>query len=769
MPRPPFIERRAIAVRGTVQGVGFRPFVYGLAARLALRGFVRNQSDGVAIEVEGPPEYLDAFLERLSADRPPLARIEELRWERQQPLGEAAFRIEASGVEGPRRPVIAADVATCPECLAELRNPSDRRYRYPFLNCVNCGPRLTIVCGAPYDRARTTMAGFPLCAQCRAEYGDPGNRRFHAQPTACPECGPRLSVVDAAGGGGNSDALLDAFAALLQRGGIGAMKGLGGYHLVCDARRPATVADLRRRKQRDEKPLAVMTADAECAARLCFVSPAERQLLCSPARPIVLLRRRPDADVAEEVAPGNPLLGIMLPYTPLHHLLLAAVNDCPLVMTSGNRSDEPIAYEDDDAPQRLAGIADAFLVHNRPIAVRCDDSVTRVIAGREAPVRRSRGYAPQPCPLPLPCPAPILAVGGQLKATFALGRDRQAILSHHLGDLDHYAAAQAFERDIALYMELFAITPKWIAHDLHPDYASTRYARRLAAETGARCVPVQHHHAHLASCLAEHGRDESAIGVSLDGTGLGTDGAIWGGEFLVGDHGGYRRAARLRYVGLPGGDQAIRAPWRIALAHLVDASVEPVSLASRVPAKSLRIARTMLARGVNSPLTSSMGRLFDAAAVLAGGRTHVSYEGQAAIELEWQAAGDAKVPGYPFALAAPEANAPLEIDTRPLIRALTDDAAAGVARQRIARRFHAAIRDMIVAVCTRLRADGAPALVALSGGVFLNAVLVEMLEPALEQCGFEVLRHSVVPTNDGGLSLGQLAVAARRIALGQVE
>ncbi|HEX5273163.1 MAG TPA: carbamoyltransferase HypF, partial [Gemmataceae bacterium] len=705
------MERRAIVIRGIVQGVGFRPFVYNLAARLHLRGFVRNRAGAVQIEVEGEPPALDRFVGELSDRPPPLAQIEQLSWERRPPQGEAEFRIEPSAPDADAPVFISPDVATCPDCLAELLDPADRRSGYPFLNCTNCGPRLTIITGAPYDRSRTTMTSFAMCPACRAEYDDPGDRRFHAQPSACADCGPRLRLLDAAGRPiATSDPLAD-FAAALRQGRVGALKGLGGYHLACDAGNPTAVAELRRRKHRDEKPFAVMVPDVAAAESLAEVGPEERALLLSPRAPIVLLPKRPGDTVAEDVAPRNPHLGVMLPYTPLHHLLLRAVGGKPLVMTSGNRSDEPIAYRDDDAVERLAGIADLFLVHDRPIHVRCDDSVTRVVAGAELPVRRSRGYAPRPVGLPFECPVPILAVGGQLKAAFALGRGRQAFLSHHLGDLDHYEAYRRFVKDVALYEQLFGVVPQRIAHDLHPDYASSNYARERSARLGTPLLAVQHHHAHMASCLAENGLDETVIGVSFDGTGFGTDGAVWGGEFLVGDYRDFRRAAHLRYVGLPGGDRAVREPWRMAVAHLTDAGAGLPDLRARLLPVELRTVERMLERRLNTPLTSSAGRLFDAVAALAGVRDRVSYEGQAAIDLEWLAEGIAANGAYPFDLVGE----PLVVDTRPLIRAVAADVVRGAGAAFVARRFHSTLVEVIAAVCARLRAETGLGGVTLSG------------------------------------------------------
>lgn len=757
------MERRAIVVRGLVQGVGFRPFVYNLAARLDLVGFVRNQTGSVVIEVEGEPPSLERFLGELTDRPPPLAHIESLSWERRDPRHDRQFRIESSEADGVSPVFISPDVATCPDCLAEMLDPADRRFGYPFLNCTNCGPRLTIITGAPYDRHRTTMAPFAMCSSCRAEYDDPADRRFHAQPTACPDCGPRLLALDAAGRPLPARDPLALFAEALRGGKIGAMKGLGGYHLTCSAHDQAAVAELRRRKHRDEKPFAVMVADASAAEALAEVGPAERDLLRSPRSPIVLLQKRVTGTVAEEVAPGNPSLGVMLPYTPLHHLLMRAVGGIPLVMTSGNRSDEPIAYRE-DAVDKLSGIADLFLTHDRTIHVRCDDSVTRVVDGIELPVRRSRGYAPRPIDLPLVCPRPVLAVGGQLKVTFALGRGRQAFLSHHMGDLDHYDAYRAFEEDIGLFQQLFAVTPQCLAHDLHPDYVTSRYARERAASEGIPLLAVQHHHAHMASCMAENGLAGPVIGVTFDGTGYGTDGAVWGGEFLVGGYREFRRSAHLRYVGMPGGDRAIREPWRMAVAHLADAGMDFTTLGARILPADIKLLTRMLERRFNTPLTSSVGRLFDAVAVLAGVRDRVSYEGQAAVELEWLATGIPPDGAYPFDLTssrtARAADAPLVIDTRPLIRAVAADAARGVGADLIARRFHSTVVDLIAVVCGRLRESTGIEVVVLSGGVFLNAILTSEVDTRLALDGFRVYRHRLVPPNDGGLSLGQLAVGA---------
>lgn len=757
------MHRRSIAISGIVQGVGFRPFVYDLATRFNLHGFVTNRAGGVLVEVEGEPQSLDRFLEELTSRPPPLARIDGVRWAPQPARGDPRFRIEPSRTGAGDQVFISPDVATCADCLRELFDPGDRRHGYPFLNCTNCGPRLTIIREAPYDRERTTMAPFAMCAKCRAEYDDPRDRRFHAQPTACADCGPRLQALDENGRKIPTEDPLALFARALVGGRIGALKGLGGYHLACDARDRSAVAELRRRKHRDEKPFAVMVRDADDASALAEVGPDERALLESPWSPIVLLRKRPGAKVAEAVAPRNPWLGVMLPSTPLHHLLARSVGGIPLVMTSGNRSDEPIAYQD-DAPDRLAGIADLFLTHDRAIHVRCDDSVTRVVGGVELPVRRSRGYAPRPVDLPASCPRPVLAVGGQLKNTFALGRGRRAFLSHHMGDLDHLDALRQFENDIDLYQRIFAVSPRCVAHDLHPDYATTRYARRRSAEEGIPVLAVQHHHAHMASCMAENRLDGPVIGVTFDGTGFGTDGAVWGGEFLVGGYREFRRAAHLRYVGMPGGDRAVLEPWRMAVAHLADAGAECAPLRARILHANHMLLMRMLETRVNTPLTSSAGRLFDAVAALAGVRDVVSYEGQAAVELERLASEVPADGAYGFEVVLPPSSqtskAPLVVDTRPVVRGVAGDAANGVPAAVIAGRFHSTLVEIIAEVCGRLRRSTGIGSVVLSGGVFLNARLTVEVGARLTGDGFRVSRHRLVPPNDGGLSLGQLAVAA---------
>ena len=765
--------RSSIAVRGVVQGVGFRPFVYGLATRHALSGFVKNQPEGVTIEIEGDRQALQSFLNELQTQPPPLARIESISSRAVRPLGERGFRIDPSDSRMPseaRLSFIAPDVATCDDCLRELFDPHDRRFRYPFINCTNCGPRLTIIQGAPYDRPRTTMAGFPMCPACKAEYENPSDRRFHAQPIACPECGPRLELLQSDGKRIETSDPLVLFAEAVRAGKIGALKGLGGYHLVCDAGSSLAVAELRRRKQREEKPLAIMVANISAARRICRIYSSEQRLLESTARPIVLLRRRPGVyDVCEGVAPGNRDLGVVLPYTPLHHLLLDLLPGVPLVMTSGNLTDEPIAFEDDDALDRLGRIADLFLTSNRPIHVRCDDSVVKVVAGSTTQIRRSRGYAPLPIKLPIACPAPTLAVGGQLKGAFGLATANQAFLSHHLGDLDQFEAFRQFQRDVLLYEELFGIMPATIVYDLHPDYASTRYARHLAAGEEVQLLPVQHHHAHMASCMAENGVHERVIGVTFDGTGFGIDEAsgeptIWGGEFLLGDYRQFRRVAHLRNVALPGGDRAARETWRMAASHLLDAGEPLAAIENRISRSALHTVEQMIARRINTPQASSMGRLFDAVASIAGVRDVNAYEGQAAMHLEWLASDCTAEEAYQFEIQPSGENLPSVIDTRPLIRGVADDARNCVKANIIARRFHTTLVEIVISVCRQLRAEHEVDAVVLSGGVFLNAILACEVFGGLTADRFRVFRHRQVPPNDGGLCLGQLAVAAATLA-----
>ncbi|MEO7271755.1 MAG: carbamoyltransferase HypF [Vicinamibacterales bacterium] len=758
------MQRRSIVVRGIVQGVGLRPFVYRLASRLSLTGFVRNGPNGVLIEVEGMPANVACFEAELLGSPPPPAIIDGCLTASVPLQGDTAFRIAPSEILTSLAATavgVSPDLATCAVCLVELFDPSNRRFRYPFVTCAACGPRLTVVTDVPYDRSRTTMAAFPLCESCRREYENPADRRFHAESIACAVCGPsvRLRTRD---GDVLPDDPFQRLAAAIGAGGIVAIKGVGGYHLACDATNRRAVSELRRRKQRDQKPFAVMFASAEAVDDACLMGRTERALLESPARPIVIMpRRRPGGplDPVPEVAPGCPDLGALLPSTPVHYLLLREVGR-PLVMTSGNASDEPIAVNDLDALTRLKAIGDLFLTNDREIHVRCDDSVMRVAADRLIPVRRSRGSAPRAVPLPQACVEPVLAVGAQLKNTFALGWRHDAYLSHHLGDLDDLHAYQAFCRDIDLYERLFSIRPEVIAHDLHPAYGSTRYAIERAGRTGVRTEAVQHHHAHVASCMAEHGLLEPVIGVAMDGTGYGHDGTVWGGEFLIGDARAVRRAAHLRPVALPGGDRAVREPWRMALSHLLDADEGPASIEARVGVDRVRLVARMIERGINTPLTSSAGRLFDAVASIAGIADEVTFEGQAAMQLEGLAGRADDVGGYGHRLEH-RAEA-LSLDTRPMIVAAARDAARGTDPAVIARRFHTGMADAVHDVCTRLRTSTGLDVVVLTGGVFLNAILTVECETRLRGSGFRVFRHHEVPPGDGGISLGQLAVVAAR-------
>ena len=762
--------RLRVRVTGTVQGVGFRPYVYRLAGEMSLGGFVLNDAHGVLIEVEGDAPVVDRFLERLPSEAPPLAVVERVVVEKLSVRRDAGFAIrESVGGSVPDAPV-TPDTATCEDCLRELFDPADRRFRYPFINCTNCGPRFTIVRGVPYDRPLTTMASFTMCAACLSEYEDPADRRFHAQPNACPVCGPSLRLV----GSDGSDPL-SATVHALRAGKIVAIKGIGGYHLACLAGHEVAVAALRARKHREDKPFALMAPSAAVAETLASLSPQSLRLLASPARPIVLAPRLPGAPVARSVAPGAPELGVMLPYSPLHHLLLGDAGES-LVMTSANVSDEPIAFVDDDALERLRGIADLFLVHDRPIETRTDDSVVRVVAAPGHPrptlLRRSRGYVPASIPLPgAGTPRPLLACGAELKNTFCLARGRRAWVSHHVGDLENYETLRSFTDGIEHFGALFAVEPEVVAHDLHPEYLSTKYALDL---DGVELIGVQHHHAHLAACLAEHGETGPALGAIFDGTGYGLDGTVWGGELLLGDLGSFRRVGSLLPVALPGGARAIRQPWRMACSWL-SAALDggpgepglPASLAGRVDPRAWTQVHRLLATGGGTavaPATTSMGRLFDAVAALAGIRAEIHYEGQAAIELE--AACDFGEPGsYPIAVHAVDAaDEALVIDPRETIRAVALDARAGIGPGVIARRFHRTIARATVEACVTLAGARGTEVVVLSGGVFQSRLLLESVSDALAGAGLRVLVPERLPVNDGGIAYGQAAVAAAQLA-----
>ncbi|MFE5487241.1 carbamoyltransferase HypF [Streptomyces sp. NPDC056527] len=816
-------RRSRVVVRGVVQGVGFRPYVYALATGLRLSGHVTNTADGVVAEVEGDPADVAAFCARVAPDAPPLARVDSVETADVAASGDSGFTIVPSRQGGAVRTLVPPDTATCDDCLAELADPADRRYLHPFITCTHCGPRFTIVTGLPYDRVHTTMADFPMCPDCAREYGDPADRRFHAQPVACPHCGPRLRLVTAPGGrwtasgtescsgvasrpgtrrgaapGSGADlgirpgadlgmrpgpgpgTGIDPIAAarrMLAAGAILAVKGLGGYHLACDATNPDAVAELRRRKARGDKPFAMMAADLADIEPLVHLGPLERQLLTGNVRPVVLLRRRddarprPGAAPAQAVAPGSPDLGVMLPYTPVHHLLLGLGTpdgEGPrlLVMTSGNLSGEPIVTDDAEALTRLDGLADAWLLHDRPIHVPCDDSVVRVCDGEQLTLRRSRGYAPLPVTLPVEV-APALAVGGDLKNTFCLGEGRKAWLSAHIGDMDDLATQLALASAERQLESVTGVRPGLLAADRHPAYRSTRWARRHAV--GRPVVTVQHHHAHVAAAMAENGLDGTrpVIGVAFDGTGYGLDGAVWGGEFLVADYAGFTRFAHLAYVPLPGGDAAVRRPYRMALAHLRAAGLtaDPALPCTRAcEPGELSVLEQQLARELNCVPTSSMGRLFDAVSSLAGICHHAGYEAQAAIELEaaaLRAPAVAEDGRYAFRLGPRRSGAPLTADPAPLLTAVAADVLDGTCAAVVAARFHRAVARLVRTVCAAARGETGVETVALTGGVFANTVLSSGCAQGLREDGFTVLRHRLIPPNDGGLALGQLVVAAR--------
>ena len=751
----PGVVRHAIRVRGTVQGVGFRPTVYRIAISNGLAGSVRNDADGVWIEIEGEPETAERFPEQLRAEAPALARIDSVEVTPLAPVGEHDFKVVASDRQAAGTARIPADSATCEACLAELFDPTDRRHRYPFINCTDCGPRYTIVREVPYDRACTTMSAFALCPECRGEYENPASRRFHAEPNACPRCGPRLTFTVGGEPGPTGEEALRAALLELRAGRIVAVKGLGGFFLAVDPTNEHAVARLRLRKRRPHKPFALMARDLGVVEAIARVGEVERALLRSKASPIVLLRRAENGAgehgprVAPSVAPGLRELGVMLPYTPLHHLLLA---ELPLlVMTSGNLSEEPIARENAEALERLRGVADAFLLHDREIHARADDSVVRVIGGVGQPVRRSRGYVPEALPLPVEGP-PLLAVGGELKNALCFTRAGEAHLSPHIGDLETPETFAFFREVIERYARLLSVEPRAVAHDLHPDYHATRWA--LAS--GLRRVAVQHHHAHIASCLAEHGKVGPVIGVAFDGTGCGPGGELWGGEILIADLGGFERFLHLRPIALAGGEAAIREPWRLALAALLDAGVPPEGLVPIAPAR-LTAVRQLIEKGVGAPRATGAGRWFDAVSALCRVRDEISYEGQAAIELEAMSS-DEVGRLYPFAVEPPA------IDLRPMVRGIAADLRECVPMALIAARFHETLAVIVLEAARRAREARGLTQVALSGGCFQNRILLERSAALLAEDGFEVLTHRQVPANDGGLALGQAAVASFRLA-----
>lgn len=752
-------RRLNIRVHGVVQGVGFRPFVYTTAAALGLAGSVRNDSSGAIIEIEGDAADVAGFLTMLQDRPPPLAVIEAVRTQDLPPRGGTGFTIADTTHSGGGRTLASPDVAICDECVAEQRDPTDRRYRHAFVNCTNCGPRFTITASLPYDRAATTMAAFPMCGACAREYADPADRRFHAQPICCPDCGPTPTFRDHDGHRTPGEDGLRRARDLLRRGGILAVKGIGGYHLACGAADSAAVTELRIRKRRGDKPFAVMVADLATAHTLAEVNLAAERVLTGPQRPIVLLPRRPGGPVAGAVAPQLPDLGVMLAYTPLHTLLFGLPGDEPgptaLVMTSGNLGGEPICFTDDDAVDRLGPLADGWLMHDRAILAPCDDSVVRVCARRQIPIRRSRGYAPLPVALPAPVP-PTLAVGADLKNTMAVAAGTYAWLSQHIGNMDDLATLSAFDSARQQLQALTGVTPEILVADAHPGYRSTAWAHRNAAGRPVRSV--QHHHAHIAAVMAEHGLDgaQPVLGFAFDGTGYGPDGAIWGGEVLLADYKGYRRLAQLKYVPLPGGDISVLRPYRMALAHLWAAGLpwdDDLAPVRACPDEERRVLAHQLQTGLGCVPTSSMGRLFDAVSALAGVRQVVAYEAQAAIELEGNARDrSCGATAYAFPI---EAGDPAVIDPGPVLAAVVTDARRGVPTGVIGARFHRAVADLII----ELAGTAIPApVVALSGGVFQNALLLGLAVDGLGARGFEVLTHRRVPPNDGGIALGQLLV-----------
>ncbi len=751
-----------ISVRGVVQGVGFRPFVYQLATKYNLKGWVCNTSEDVKIEVEGEAAAIEQFLLALREQAPPRANIEDITTTHYPPANYEKFEIHHSIAEEGKYQLISPDIATCQDCLREIFDLDDRRYRYPFTNCTNCGPRFTIIEDIPYDRPRTTMRRFQMCPECQREYDDPLNRRFHAQPNACPECGPTLGLLDANGSPVAIDDAITTTSQLLREGKIVAIKGLGGFLLACDATNEAAINLLRQRKMRPFKPLAIMVSSIDEAKEHCYVSNEEEELLTSPYSPIVLMKWKADSSVSPAVAPNLKYLGVMLPYTPLHHTLLRETG-LPLVMTSGNISEEPIAKDNDEAVRRLSGIVDYFLIHNRDIYARYDDSVTIVERGVPQLIRRARGYAPYPIHLNFSSQQ-ILGCGAELKNTFCLTRGEHAFVSQHIGDLENLETMEHFENTIALYKKLFRIEPSIIAHDLHPEYLATKYAKELADKSAdIRLVPVQHHHAHIVSCMVENGLDSPVIGVALDGTGYGIDGNIWGGEFLAADYRGFTRTGHLEYLPLPGGDLAIRKPFRIAISYLLSllgetALKQDLPFLRGIDSVEIDIIRKQIENKINSPLTSSCGRLFDAVSALIGVRGEVEYEAQAAIELEMLAYNEAdETDHYPFSIV--EQNGLSLIKLEDLFSAIVQDLQGGITQARIAARFHNTIARMIIELCQVISEKTGITQVVLSGGVFQNRLLLTKAVSLLEADGFEVFTHRQVPCNDGGISLGQVVIA----------
>ena len=754
-----------ISIKGIVQGVGFRPFIYNLARSLNLSGYVLNNTTGVTIEAEGNRSDIQVFIDSIKKQHPPQAVIFEIQTKDTDLAGYEDFKIRESAGQEEKFVPISPELATCKECLSELFDSQGRRFRFPFINCTNCGPRFTIIKEIPYDRKFTTMSIFPMCNKCGSEYHDPSNRRFHAQPNACPVCGPRLILFDKEKKEIPVEDVISEACRLLKDGNIIAVKGLGGYHLACDAQNNDAVSRLRARKFREYKPFALMVKDIKTAKDICFVNEMEEQLLSGVKRPIVLLEKRPDAPVSEGVAPDRKYFGVMLPYTPVHHLLIAE-SGLVLVMTSANISSEPIVYEDKDAFERLAGITDYYVIHNREIHIRTDDSVSRVERGREVVLRRSRGYAPQPLLIRHPFAEQILACGAELKNTFCLTKGNYAFLSHHIGDLENTETLRSFEKGIKHFKDIFNIEPAVIAYDLHPGYLSTKYAHSLE---NIRKVGVQHHHAHVISCMGDNGLEGEIIGVSFDGTGYGTDGKMWGGEFLVCDYGQFRRAAHFEYFQLNGGEKAIKEPWRIAasLLHKIygdDMMSLNIDFIRELDKDKLHILRQMIVRGLNSPMTSSAGRLFDAVSALLGIRKEIHYEGQAAIELEMKA-DPAHNGRYEFDYI--ERGGKTEIVFDQLIKDIVSDISEKISTEIISARFHNTIAAIVLNTCFKIKNQTGIDRVALSGGVFQNSHLMEKTYVLLDGNGFKVYTHHRVPTNDGGIALGQAIIASEMLKTGK--
>jgi hydrogenase maturation protein HypF len=755
------LTRKRIHVTGVVQGVGFRPFVYNLAQELDLAGYTLNSSSGVTIELEGEVEKIDRFLHALEHQAPPLSRIAEVSVVEMEPNGDSGFSIRKSLSREGEFSLVPADVGTCDDCWRDFTDPSNRRFGYAFTNCTNCGPRYTIVKDVPYDRPSTTMASFTMCPACQAEYKDPRNRRFHAQPNACPVCGPQLALARSGETSWERIADLTPIRDLLRQGQIVAVKGLGGFLLACDATNETAVRELRERKRRSDKPFALMARDPSEVERFCVASDQDRETLTSSRRPIVIMPRKPGSDIAQGVAPGNNTLGVMLPYTPLHYLLFGGSVDDPaeftaLVMTSGNFSEEPIVTSNTQGAERLGSIADWFLFHDRDIYMRVDDSVVRNFEGHERVLRRARGYVPEVIDLGGPV-REILACGAELKNTFCLTKGHYAILSQHIGDLENYETLLFFQETLENLKKVYHSSPGVVAYDLHPHYMSSRFALGLEIE---RKIGVQHHHAHIASCMAENRLTGKVIGVAFDGTGYGTDGQVWGGEFLVSDLAGFERYAHLRYVPMPGGDAAVRQPWRMAMSYLKDAfegQTWPIApdFVNHVPAKQISTLEAMLAVGINTVQTSSCGRLFDAIASLTGIQHEVTFEGQAAIALE-NAAASGLADVYPFTI---DQQVPAQIDLRPMIRATVEDLKGKRPAGEIATAFHNTLAQVIVEIAVRVRDREGLTRVCLSGGTFQNHLLLERAVQGLRERGLEVFLHASVPPNDGGISLGQAAIA----------